>query len=181
MILAILRLSKNLFLREAAAIYIETGRGMPVLVLILWIYYGLPILFGLTMTAYMAGVLSLTIKWAGYMAENFRSGIQAIDKGQREAAFALGYSRLHTMVRIVLPQAVRIFIPPTGSGFVGMIQDSALVSIIGVNDLIRQSEIANGDMYRPFEIYTITACIYLILTIGISKTNDYIEMKLRRE
>jgi len=134
-------------------------------------------LTGFAMSGFVSGVLAMTLKYTGYLAEIFRAGIEAIKTGQREAAYSLGFSKVQTMWRIVLPQAFRIVIPPTGSAFVGMLQDSALVSIIGVNDLMRQAQLAVADLYRPFEVYTAVAVLYLAMTISFSKINDYIERK----
>ena len=177
LVFAFLRMSKHFLPREAAVIYIEVARGIPILVLIFWVYYGIPILAGFAMSGFFSGVVAMTMKYAGYLAEIFRAGIQAIKTGQREAAFSLGFSRVQTMRRIVLPQAFRIIIPPVGNTFVGALQDSAMVSIIGVNDLMREAQLAVAYTYRPFEIYTAVAVIYLVLTIGLSKINDYIEHK----
>lgn len=177
LLVAFVRRSKHALPREAAVAYIEVARGIPILVLIFWFYYGLPILTGLAFSGLFSGVAALTLKYVGYLAEIFRAGIEAIKKGQSEAAYSLGFSKVQTMRRIVLPQAFRIVIPPTGSAFVGMLQDSALVSIIGVNDLMRQAQLAVADLYRPFEVYTAVAVLYLAMTITFSKINDYIERR----
>lgn len=174
---AFLRMSRRFVPREAAVIYIEVARGIPILVLIFWVYYGIPILTGFAMSGFVSGVVAMTMKYAGYLAEIFRAGIEAIKIGQKEAAFSLGFSKAQAMRRIVLPQAFRIIIPPTGSAFVGALQDSALVSIIGVNDLMRHAQLAVADLYRPFEVYTAVAVLYLVMTISFSKINDYIERK----
>jgi His/Glu/Gln/Arg/opine family amino acid ABC transporter permease subunit len=189
--LAFLRMSKHSVPREAAVVYIEVARGIPILVIIFWVYWGFPeianrllpmlgiegFLVSKYMTGFVSGVIALTLKYAGYLAEIFRAGIEAIKMGQTEAAYSLGFSKVQTMRRIVLPQAFRIIIPPTGNAFVGALQDSALVSIIGVNDLMRQAQLAVADIYRPFEVFTAVAVLYLALTITISKINDYIEKK----
>ncbi len=175
--LAFLRMSKRFFPREAAVVYIEISRGLPILVLIFWVYYGIPIMTGFAMSGFVSGVFAMTLKYAGYLAEIFRAGIEAIKTGQKEAAFSLGFSEAQAMRRIILPQAFRIIIPPTGSAFVGALQDSALVSIIGVNDLMRQAQLAVADLYRPFEVYTAVAVLYLAMTVTFSKINDYIERK----
>jgi len=171
------RMARQVALRESAVIYIEIARGMPVLVLIFWFYYGLPILTGVAFSGLVSGVAALTLKYAGYLAEIFRAGIEAIKTGQREAAYSLGFSRAQTMRRIILPQAIRIVVPPLGSAFVGMLQDSALVSIIGVTDLMRQGQLAVASTFRPFELYTIVALLYLATTVTFSKINDYMEKR----
>jgi len=192
LVLAFLRMSKHFIIREAAVLYIEVSRGIPILVVIFWVYWGFPelvnrflLLIGVEgvatskyMTGFVSGIVALTLKYAGYLAEVFRAGIEAIKAGQKEAAFSLGFSKVQTMRRIVLPQAFRIIIPPAGSAFVGALQDSALVSVIGVNDLMRHAQLAVAEIYRPFEIFTAVAILYLAMTITISKINDFIERKL---
>ena len=177
LLVAFVRMSKYAVPREAAVIYIEVARGMPILVLILWFYYGLPILTGVVFSGVVSGVAALTLKYVGYLAEIFRAGIEAIKTGQREAAYSLGFSRIQTMRRIVLPQAIRIVVPPLGNAFVGMLQDSALVSIIGVTDLMRQGQLAVSSTFRPFELYTAVGLLYLAMTIAFSKINDYLEKR----
>ena len=115
----------------------------------------------------------------GYLAEIYRSGIQAVAKGQWEASFSLGFSIVNTFTKIIFPQAVKIIIPPTANMFIGMLKDSALVSIIGVNELMRQSQIATSLTFRPFEFYTVTAAIYIVLTLGLSQIAKYIELQMK--
>ena len=177
LLIAFVRMSKHIILQEAAVIYIEISRGMPILVFIFWVYYGIPALMGFTLSGFTSGIVALTLKYTGYLAEIFRAGIEAIKSGQKEAAFSLGFSRIQTMRRIVLPQAVRIVVPPAGSAFVGLIQDSALVSIIGVADLMRQAQLAVAKTFRPFEIYTAVSILYLGVTLMLSNINNYIERR----
>ena len=116
---AFLRMSKRMLLRETAVIYIEISRGMPILVFIFWVYYGIPVLTDLALSGLISGIAALTLKYTGYLAEIFRAGIEAIRLGQKEAAYSLGFSKIQTMRRIVLPQAFRIVMPPVGSAFIG--------------------------------------------------------------
>lgn len=175
--IAFLRMSKRAIPREAAVIYIEISRGMPILVFIFWVYYGIPVLTGVALSGFLSGITALTLKYTGYLAEIFRAGIEAIAIGQQEAAYSLGFSRLQTTRRIVLPQAFRIVMPPVGSAFIGLLQDSALVSLIGVAELMRQAQLAVAETFRPFEVYTAMSILYLALTMTLSKINDYIEQK----
>ena len=117
----------------------------------------------------------------GYLAEIYRAGIQAVAKGQWEASFSLGFSIINTFIRIIFPQAVKIIIPPTANMFIGMLKDSALVSIIGVNELMRQSQIATSLTFRPFEFYTVTAIIYIVLTLCLSQIAKFLELKMKNE
>ena len=115
----------------------------------------------------------------GYLAEIYRSGIQAISKGQWEASYSLGFSPARTFIKIIFPQAFKIIIPPTANMFVGMLKDSALVSIIGVNELMRQSQMATSLTFRPFEFYTVTALIYVALTLGFSQLVKILEVRMK--
>jgi len=172
-----IRISKSSILREVAASYIEIGRGMPILVVIFWVYFGLPMLTGFAFSAFVSGIAALTFVYTAYLAEIFRSGIEAIKIGQEEAAYSLGFSKIQTMRRIVLPQAFRIVVPPVINTFVSMLQNSALCSVIGVDDLMRRSQLIVTETWRPFEVYTCVAIIYLVMTITFSKLSDYLEKR----
>ena len=176
-----LKMSKNGILHIIGTIYIEIARGIPNIVAIFWFYYGLPILTGIAFSAFTSGVMALSLKYGGYIAEIYRAGIEAINIGQKEAAYSIGFSRLQTMRRIVFPQAFRIAIPNLGNVFVGLLQNSALLSVIGVADLMRKAELAVSETWRPFEIYTTAAVIYLTLTIMFSRLSDYYEKKTAYE
>jgi polar amino acid transport system permease protein len=173
------RMANNLILRGVSAIFIDVSRGMPFLVLLIWAYYGLAILLDISLTPLSAGISCLSIKYAGRLAEIFRSGFQAIEKGQAEAALSVGFSKLQTYRRIILPQVVPIVIPPLMNEVVGMIQDSAVVSLLGIWELMRRGNSVANSSLKPFEIYSTIAVIYLIMTISISQLNErIIERKL---
>jgi His/Glu/Gln/Arg/opine family amino acid ABC transporter permease subunit len=173
------RLADNIVLRWTSTAFVDFTRGMPFLVLLIWVYYGLAILLDISLTPLVAGIGCLSIKYAGRLAEIFRSGIQAIEKGQAEAALSLGFSKLQTYRRIILPQIVPIVIPPLVNEVVGMIQDSAIVSIVGIWELMRRGNSVANATLKPFEIYSTIAVIYLIMTISLSQLNErYIEKKM---
>ena len=134
---------------------------------------------GINFDPITAGIICLSMQHGGYLAEIYRAGIQAVAKGQWEASFSLGFSIINTFIRIIFPQAVKIIIPPTANMFIGMLKDSALVSIIGVNELMRQSQIATSLTFRPFEFYTVTALIYIILTLGLSQMARFLELRMK--
>ncbi len=121
--------------------------------------------------------MQLSTAMREYLAEIYRAGIQAVPKGQWEASYTLGYSTRQTFQKVILPQAFKIIIPPAANMFVGMLKDSALVSIIGVNELMRQSQIATSLTFRPFEFYTVTALIYVALTVGFSQLVKILEAR----
>ena len=179
LLIAILRLSKIHILVFISKIYIEFFRGIPLFVFIIWLYYGLAMVSGINFDPITAGIICLSMQHGGYLAEIYRSGIQAVAKGQWEASFSLGFSIVNTFSKIIFPQAVKIIIPPTANMFIGMLKDSALVSIIGVNELMRQSQIATSLTFRPFEFYTVTAAIYIVLTLGLSLIAKKIELSMQ--
>ena len=172
-------MANNFILRGVSVFFIDVSRGMPFLVLLIWVYYGLAILLDISLTPLSAGISCLSIKYAGRLAEIFRSGFQAIEKGQAEAALSVGLSKLQTYRRIISPQVVHIVLPLLINEIVGMIQDSAVVSILGIWELMRRGNSVANSSLKPFEIYSTIAVIYLIMTISISQFNErVIEKKL---
>jgi len=175
------RLTKNIAIRALSSAYVDVTRGIPLLALLLWFYYGLSILVDYTFSPFSTGVFCLSLKYSGYLAETFRAGIQAIEKGQSEAAFSLGFSKLQNLRRIVIPQALRIVVPPVGNSFVSMLQDSSLVALVGVWELMKRGNSVANSSLRPFEIYTAVGVFYLIMTVSASRLNRYLEGRLRIE
>jgi len=161
-------LSLNPYLRGFNRVYVEALRSIPVLVLILWVYYGLPVVLGLSLSPFAAGILALALSDSAFEAEIFRAGIQSIERGQTEAADALGFSYSQKMWHIVLPQALRRILPPLGNQFIYMLKMSSLLSIIGLQELTRKANELTVTVYRPLEIYTILVLEYLILILLVS-------------
>lgn len=180
LLLALCRLSAIAPLRYFAIAYIDFLRGIPVLVMLLWVYYGFSILFGLNLTEMQAAVIGLGCSYSAYLAEIFRSGIQAIPVGQREASRTLGLAGWQILAYVVLPQAVRIIVPPLGNTAISMLKDSSLVAIIAVSDMMRQTMIAASETFRPFELYAAAAVIYYILTLLTARIVTVIERRLDR-
>jgi len=181
LLVALCRLSTFAPLRYLAIGYIDFLRGIPVLVMLLWVYYGFSILFGLNLSQMEAAVIGLGCSYAAYIAEIFRSGIQAIPVGQREAGRTLGLARWQIMAYVVLPQAVRIIIPPMGNTVISMLKDSSLVAIIAVSDLMRQTMVAASETFRPFELYAAAAIIYYLLTFVTARIVTLVERRLDRQ
>jgi His/Glu/Gln/Arg/opine family amino acid ABC transporter permease subunit len=179
LIVALIRLSKIKLVALIGRAYIEFFRGIPLFVFIIWLYYGIAMVVGINFRPLVAGVMCLGMQHGGYLAEIYRSGIQAISIGQWEASYSLGFSPARTFIKIIFPQAFKIIIPPTANMFVGMLKDSALVSIIGVNELMRQSQMATSLTFRPFEFYTVTALIYVALTLGFSQLVKILEVRMK--
>jgi polar amino acid transport system permease protein len=174
---ALARLSRNPLAYATAGFYTSFFRGTPLIVQIFLMYFALPeIGFRLADAGYPwaaellnfseinAGILALGLNYGAYMTEIFRAGVQSVGHGQSEAADALGMTYRQKMRRIVLPQAVRVIIPPTGNEFIAMLKDSALVATIGALELFRNAELAGRAGFRMFEAFVIAAAVYWIVT-----------------
>jgi polar amino acid transport system permease protein len=169
------RMAKNKIMWAFASSYVDIMRGIPFLVFLIWFYYGLSILINYSFSPLFGGILCLSLKYSGYLAEVFRAGIQAIEKGQSEAAFSVGYSKLQTLRYIVMPQALRIVFPALGNYFVGMLQDSSVVSLVGIWELMRRGNAMANILLIPFEIYSTVGIFYLVMTVCISRINRRLE------
>lgn len=178
LIVALPALSERQSLRLFNRTYVEIIRAIPVLVLLLWVYYGLPSLFDLSLNHFWAGVIALTIAESAFMAEVFRGGIQAIPTGQHEAANALGLNYWQKMRWIILPQALRQILPPLGNQFVYILKMSSLVSVIGLSDLTRRANELVVTEYLPLEIYTFLVFEYLVLILLVSQGVRWLERKM---
>ena len=177
---ALLRMSPIWPIRSLASLYISIFRAIPPLVFILWMYYGVTLVTGVNIEAFTSGVICLSLQYAAWLAEIYRSGLQAIDKGQGEAAMSTGLSRTRAFTRVIWPQAWRIIIPPIANNLVGIIKDSSLVGVIGLNELMRQSQIATSLTFRPFELYTAAMVIYIVLTLAIARMASVLEQRAAR-
>lgn len=178
--LALVRMSRIWILSTVAMVYIAVLRAIPLLVFILWVYYGVTLVTGLNTDAFGAGVICLTLQYSAWLAEIYRAGLQAIDKGQREAALSTGLSRTRSFAKVVWPQAWRIIIPPLASNFIGIIKDSSLVGVIGLNEIMRQAQIADSLSFRPFELFTAAMVIYIALALIISPLASLVERRAAR-
>ncbi|HEV8035789.1 amino acid ABC transporter permease [Yoonia sp.] len=159
--------------------YVEIVRSVPVLVLILWVYYGLPALSGITLTVFWAGVLALALSDSAFQAEIFRAGIQSISKGQYEAAQSISLNYRDTMRYVILPQAIRRILPALGNQLVYMLKMSSLVSVIGMQELTRKANELVVSEYRPLEIYTILVLEYLVLILIVSAGVRWLERRMK--
>lgn len=173
------RLSPNPIINGVASLYVSLVRGTPLIVQIIFIYLALPQL-GIRIPAIPAGIIALSFNYGAYMTEIFRAGIQAVPSGQREAAQALGMPEHLIMRRIVLPQAVRIIIPAIGNDFVAMIKDSALVSVIAVQELLWRAQNVGRQNFRTLEALLIAALVYWVLTIVFSFFQERLERRMAR-
>ncbi|MHB1318958.1 MAG: amino acid ABC transporter permease [Anaerolineae bacterium] len=197
------RISHNRIIYGVASLYVEIIRGIPLLVQLLFIWFALPNLFrslgeaalrlppqfgglaavvgGLRLNEYTAAVLGLTICYGAYGAEIFRAGISSIHHGQMEAARSLGMSSFQAMRHVVLPQAVRVILPPIGNEFVALIKDSSLVSVLAVSDLTRRGREYMARTFLSFDTWIMVALCYLVLTLVSSRIVEFLEAKTRFE
>jgi polar amino acid transport system permease protein len=188
MVMGVLRVSSIGVLKGIASLYVEIVRGVPVLVWLLWIYFGLPVFFrdvlGLEdarIAGFPAAVVAFTFAYGAYMTEIFRAGIQSIVKGQMEASRSLGMNYIQAMRFIILPQAVRVILPPVSNEFVTLLKDSSLVSILGLEDLTRRGREWVGRTFTSFDTYLVVALLYLILTVFFTRLSSAVEQRLSVE
>ena len=179
LIVAIPSLAKNKFLTYINIGYVEIVRAIPLLVLILWIYYGLPIMTGISFSPFVSGIIALTISESAFQADIFRAGINSISKGQHEVSESLGMDFWRKMRFVILPQAIKVVLPAMGNQFVYVLKMSSLVSIIGIGDLTRKANELVTTTYRPLEIYTFLILEYLVLILIVSYFVRKLENKLK--
>lgn len=176
------RLSAHATIYATASLYVSLVRGTPLIVQIIFVYLALPEIIPAAAkipTIYL-GVFALAFNYGAYMTEIFRAGIQAVPRGQREAAQALGMPESLIMLRIVLPQAIRIVIPAIGNEFIAMIKDSALVSVISVQELLYRAQRAGAQDFNTFEALTVAALVYWGLTMIFSIFQERLEKRMAR-
>ena len=196
LLLAVATLSRFLVLRQVARFYIEIVRGVPILVLLLYVAFVLaPALVaawnwaseGLGFAPIRTrdfpliwrAILALTIGYSAFIAEVFRAGLQSVERGQIEAAEALGLNGWQRFRHIVFPQAFRMILPPLGNDFVAMVKDSSLVSVLGVTDITQLGKVTSAGNFRYFETYNVVALLYLVMTISLSLGLRRLERRLR--
>jgi len=188
------RLSRNPILRGIATIYVEVIRGIPLLVQLFFWYFAFPsIIQGLgkswgimAWAGYKAdptsmAILGMTFCYAAYMSEVYRAGIQSIPKGQMEAARSLGMTYFQAMRFVIIPQAIRVILPPVGNEFISMLKDSSLISVVAVPDLTRRGREFIASKFIPVEGWLLVALIYLVLTLVSARVVNYIEKRSRME
>ena len=178
LIIALPGLSKRRTPRAINRVYVELVRAVPILVLILWVYYGLPQVADIAISVFWAGVLALAISDSAFQAEIFRAGIQSIDRGQYEAAHSVSLNYRDTMRYVILPQAIKRILPALGNQLVYMLKMSSLVSVIGMQELTRRPNELVVTEYRPLEIYTILVLEYLVLILLVSACVRWLENKM---
>ncbi|MGC9395180.1 MAG: ABC transporter permease subunit [Anaerolineae bacterium] len=173
------RTATNSFFNILASLYVEVIRGIPLLAQLFWIYYAMSRFIRLG--PQVSAVLGLTICYGAYIGETFRGGIQSIPKGQMEAARALGLTRAQAMRHVIIPQAVRVILPPVGNEFIAMLKDSSLVSVLAISDMLRRGREYASRTFAYFETYTLVALVYLLVTLIFSRVVFYIEYGMSRQ
>ena len=171
------RIARTTVINRIATVYVEVVRGIPLLVQLFYIYYALGPL--LHLNGLLSAIAALSICYGAYLAEIFRAGLQSIPKGQMEAALALGLSRTQALWRVILPQTIRVILPPIGNEFIALLKDSSLVSILAVSDLLRRGREYASTSFDYLEAYTVVALIYLIMTLFFSRLVGLLEERLR--
>jgi polar amino acid transport system permease protein/polar amino acid transport system substrate-binding protein len=181
---ALMRLSKNKVFQLIATAYVELIRGTPILVQVLLIYsfFRMPVtlVFGIDLSSFIPGMLALLINSSAYVSEVIRGGINAVDKGQTEAAESLGMSKKQTMVKIIMPQAVKNILPALGNEFVTMIKETSIFMYLGIAELMYSAIIVRTSTYAVKESYVIAAVLYFLLTFPTSKLMAYFERRMKR-
>lgn len=180
LVVAMLDMSKFPPLRLIGVAFGELVRNTPILVQLLWIYYVLPMVMGINLDAWTALVIGLSIYSSAFIAEAYRAGIQAVPVGHREAAQVLGLAPAQTFFRIVLPQAVRMTLPPLAANFVQLIKYSSLGAVISVGEITRRGMELSASIFRPLEIFTFIAVVYFLICWPLAMAIRMWERRLSR-
>jgi polar amino acid transport system permease protein len=188
------RIAKNPVIHLIASLYVEIVRGIPLLVQLIWWYFAAPVaikaigrflhiaaIANYQSNAFLLAVVGLVICYAAYMSEIFRAGIESIPKSQMEAARSLGMTYLQSMRHVILPQAIRVVLPPVGNEFIMLIKDTSLVSVVAVEDLTRRGREFGATHFNPMEVWTLVALLYLILTLFSARLIAWLEQRRRYE
>ena len=178
LVIALLRLYGPRWLRPLLVFYVDTMRSIPVLVVLVWIYFAFPILAGVTFPPFWAALVGLTLHIAAYASEIIRAGIESIRPGQTRAGLALGMSRAQILRKIVLPQATIRMLPAFGSVLTMAIKDTAIATVIAVPELMHRAETVAGQSYRPVEVFTAVMLLYFLLLFPVTRVVDRLYQRL---
>ncbi|MGL4772631.1 MAG: amino acid ABC transporter permease [Clostridium sp.] len=166
-------------LRVIAVVYVEIIRGTPMLLQIMMMYAGSKMFFGIDLSAFTSAIIAISMNSAAYVSEIIRAGIDAVDKGQMEAARSLGMTRVQAMRLVVIPQAIRNILPAIGNEFVTIIKESSMASVIGVGELMFVAKGVSGATYKAFEPLMVAAVFYFVLTFSLGRAMAYLERRLK--
>lgn len=176
LVVAIMRISDNLFLSGIARVYVSLMRGTPLLVQIFVVYYGLPSI-GISLEPVAAGIFTLTLNTGAYLSESMRGAILGISRGQWAASNSLGFTHVQTLRYVVCPQTLRLAVPSLGNTLIGLIKDTSLVSVITVTELLRTTQEAIASSFQPLPLYVAAAAIYWILSTALSWLQERVEKR----
>jgi His/Glu/Gln/Arg/opine family amino acid ABC transporter permease subunit len=176
---ALLRTSGVRVFSVPSFLYVQVMRGIPLYVLLLWVYFGVANVTGITFTSFQAIVIALALTGSGYTTEIFRAGLGAIDRGQMEAARSIGLSRLRTYQNVILPQAFRIVVPPLGNTFVGLLKGATIMAVIAVPDMVFLANELNVTLFTPFEVFAAVAVLLVVMVLFFSAVVVLLERRLR--
>lgn len=161
-------------LRILVQVYVDLVRSTPLLIQLVWLYYALPLLSGVSLTLFETAVLALSLYGAAYLSEVFRAGINSVPDGQSEAAYAIGLTTIQVWRRILLPQAVVRVLPPTASTLITMIKESALLSVIGTPELLFQMLALNTSTFRTLEVFAVGSGLYFLITYPVAVAVEHV-------
>lgn len=178
LVIALLRLYGPRWLGAILTFYVDTMRAIPVLVVLVWIYFAFPILAGVTFPPFWAALVALTLHIAAYASEIIRAGIESIRPGQTRAGLAIGMSRAQILRKIVLPQATIRMLPAFGSVLTMAIKDTAIATVIAVPELMHRAETVAGQSYRPVEVFTFVMVLYFLLLFPVTRVVDRLYQRL---
>jgi polar amino acid transport system permease protein len=178
LVFALIRFSHNKFLTYPSIALMEVFRCTPLIVQLIWFYYAFPVITGLDIPASAAAIMALTLYGSVFYAEVFRSGIMSIQSGQWDAGRALGMKDYELLKRIILPQAVKIIIPPFMNQSVMQLKNTSLISVLAIGEIVYQGGAISADTYRPLEVYTMVAVVYFLLLFPLTNLSRYCEKRL---
>ncbi len=178
LVVALAGMSRLAPLRWLVKSYVEVVRGTPLLLQLIYVYYVLPEI-GIRLNAFTAGVLALTLNYSAYISEVYRGGIQAISRGQHDAAAALGMTHALAMRRIILPQAIRIVLPTLGNYFIGLFKDTALCSAVSIQELVFTAQVQAAMSFQYFTLYTVVGVMYFAVSFPAARLVGYLERVTR--
>ncbi len=179
-VFSLLRISQNRVCSACTFAYAEIFRGTPILVQLFLVYFGLPIIFHLDVSAFTTVAVSMTLYTAGYMTEIFRAAIQAVDRGQWDAAYSIGMTYVHALFKVVLPQAMRIAVPPSLGQFISILKDSSLASIIGFLELTKAGMAFRAQTSNTLLAFSIVTVLYFVICYSLSVASRRLELRLQK-
>jgi glutamine transport system permease protein len=176
----LMKLSKHLFFRKLGGVYVESIRGTPLIVQVMFLYFGIPMAVGMRISPITAGIVAIAVNSGAYIAEIVRGAVQSIDVGQIEAGRSIGLTRTQTMRYIIWPQAFRRMIPPLGNQFIISLKDTSLLVVIGVAELTRVGQEIIAVNFRAFEVWLTVGLVYLMMTLSIARVLKMTEERLEK-